>query len=35
MKNKKKDFILILIVFTLLIAIAGISYAAFSFAGTG
>ena len=35
MKNKKKDFILILIVFILLIAIAGISYAAFSFAGTG
>ena len=35
MKNKKKDFILILIVSILLIAIAGISYAAFSFAGTG
>ena len=35
MKNKKKDYILILIVFILLIAIAGISYAAFSFAGTG
>ncbi len=35
MKNKKKDFILILIVFILLVAIAGISYAAFSFAGTG
>ncbi len=35
MKNKKKDFILILIVFILLIVIAGISYAAFSFAGTG
>ena len=35
MKNKKKDFILILIVFILLIAIAGISYAAFSFVGTG
>ena len=35
MKNKKKDFILILIVFVLLIAIAGISYAAFSFAGAG
>ena len=35
MKNKKKDFILILIVFILLIAIAGISYAAFYYAGTG
>ena len=35
MKNKKKDFILILIVFILLIAIAGISYAAFSFVGIG
>ncbi len=35
MKNKKKDFILILIVFILLIAIAGISYAAFNYAGTG
>ena len=35
MKNKKKDFILILIVFILLIAIAGISYAAFSFVETG
>ena len=35
MNKKKKDFILILIVFILLIAIAGISYAAFSFAGTG
>ena len=35
MKNKKKDYILILIVFILLIAIAGISYAAFSFVGTG
>ena len=35
MKNKKKDFILILIVFVLLIAIVGISYAAFNYAGTG
>ena len=35
MKNKKKDFILILIVFVLLIAIVGISYAAFNFAGAG
>ena len=35
MKNKKKDFILILIVFILLIAIVGISYAAFNYAGTG
>ena len=35
MKNKKKGFILILIVFVLLIAIAGISYAAFNYAGTG
>ena len=35
MNKKKKDFILILIVFILLIAIAGISYAAFSFVGTG
>ena len=35
MKNKKKDFILILIVFVLLIAIVGISYAAFNYVGTG
>ena len=35
MKNKKKDFVLILIVFVLLIAIVGISYAAFNYAGTG
>mgnify|MGYP004619711315 CR=1 FL=1 len=35
MKNKKKDLILILIVFVLLIAIVGISYAAFNYAGTG
>ena len=35
MNNKKKDFILILIVFALLIAIVGISYAAFNYAGTG
>ena len=35
MKNKKKDFILILIVFVLLIAIVGVSYAAFNYAGTG
>ena len=35
MKNKKKDFILILIVFVLLIAIVGISYAAFNYAGSG
>ena len=35
MKNKKKDFILILIVFVLLIAIVGISYATFNYAGTG
>ena len=35
MKNKKKDLILILIVFVLLIAIVGISYAAFNYVGTG
>ena len=35
MKNKKKDLVLILIVFILLIAIVGISYAAFNYAGTG
>ena len=35
MKNKKKDLILILIVFVLLIAIVGISYAVFNYAGTG
>ena len=35
MKNKKKDFVLILIVFILLIAIVGISYAAFNYAGAG
>ena len=35
MKNKKKDLILILIVFVLLIAIVGISYAAFNYTGTG
>ena len=35
MKNKKKDFILILIAFVLLIAIVGISYAAFNYTGTG
>ena len=35
MKNKKKDLVLILIVFILLIAIVGISYAAFNYVGTG
>ena len=35
MKNKKKDLILILIIFVLLIAIVGISYAAFNYVGTG
>ena len=35
MKNKKKNFVLILIVFVLLIAIVGISYAAFNYTGTG
>ena len=35
MKNKKKDLILILIVFVLLIAIVGISYAAFNYLGIG
>ncbi len=35
MKNKKKDLVLILIVFVLLIAIIGISYAAFNYVGTG
>ncbi len=35
MKNKKKDLVLILIVFVLLIAIVGISYAVFNYAGTG
>ena len=33
MKNKKKDLVLILIVFILLIAI--VSYAAFNYVGTG
>ena len=35
MKNKKKDLVLILIIFILLIAIVGISYAAFNYVGTG
>ena len=35
MKNKKKDFVLMLVIFILLIAIVGISYAAFNYAGTG
>ena len=35
MKRKKQDFILILVTFILLIAIVGISYAAFSYTGTG
>ena len=35
MKNKKKDLVLILIVFILLITIVGISYAAFNYVGTG
>ena len=35
MKNKKKDLVLILIVFILLIAIVGISYATFNYVGTG
>ena len=35
MKNKKKDLVLILIVFILLIAIVGISYAAFNYSGAG
>ncbi len=35
MKNKKKDLVLILIVFILLIAIVGISYAAFNYVGSG
>ena len=35
MKNKKKDLVLILIVFILLIAIVGISYAAFNYVGPG
>ena len=35
MKRKKQDLILILVTFILLIAIVGISYAAFNYAGTG
>ena len=35
MKNKKKDLVLILIVFILLITIVGISYATFNYVGTG
>ena len=35
MKNKNKSFLFIILILILLIAIIGISYAAFSYAGTG